>query len=85
MEYTINKGIGKSVEFKGLSSQYLFVFAGGLLAVFVLFVILYMIMYRFRRDCGFDAGMADIPPQCEIRAARTDEAGRQAPASALPD
>ena len=43
MEYTINKGIGKSVEFKGLSSQYLFVFAGGLLAVFVLFVILYMI------------------------------------------
>ena len=43
MEYTINKGIGKSVEFKGLSAQYLFVFAGGLLAVFVLFVILYMI------------------------------------------
>jgi len=43
MEYGINKGIGKSVEFKGLSSQYLFVFAGGLLAVFVVFVILYMI------------------------------------------
>jgi len=43
MEYNINKGIGKSVEFKGLKSQYLFIFAGGLLAVFVLFVILYMI------------------------------------------
>jgi len=42
MEYTINKGIGKSVEFKGLKSQYLFIFAGGLLAVFVIFVILYM-------------------------------------------
>lgn len=42
MEYTINKGIGKSVEFKGLKAQYLFIFAGGLLAVFVLFVILYM-------------------------------------------
>jgi len=41
-EYSINKGIGKSVEFKGLKSQYLFLFAGGLLAVFVLFVILYM-------------------------------------------
>ncbi len=41
--YSINKGIGKSVEFKGLKSQYLFLFAGGLLAVFVLFVILYMI------------------------------------------
>ena len=43
MEYNINKGIGKSVEFKGLKAQYLFVFAGGLLSVFVLFVILYMI------------------------------------------
>lgn len=42
-EYNINKGIGKSVEFKGLKSQYLFIFAGGLLSVFVLFVILYMI------------------------------------------
>lgn len=43
MEYNINKGIGKSVEFKGLVAQYLFIFAGGLLSVFVLFVILYMI------------------------------------------
>lgn len=42
MEYNINKGIGKSVEFKGLKSQYLFIFAAGLLAVFVVFVILYM-------------------------------------------
>ena len=42
MEYNINKGIGKSVEFRGLKSQYLFIFAGGLLAVFVVFVILYM-------------------------------------------
>lgn len=42
MEYNINKGIGKSVEFHGLKSQYLFIFAGGLLAVFVVFVILYM-------------------------------------------
>lgn len=43
MEYNINKGIGKSVEFKGLKAQYLFIFAGGLLAVFVVFVILYMV------------------------------------------
>ena len=43
MEYNINKGIGKSVEFKGLKAQYLFIFAGGLLAVFVVFVIMYMI------------------------------------------
>ena len=42
MEHNINKGIGKSVEFKGLKAQYLFIFAGGLLAVFIVFVILYM-------------------------------------------
>ena len=41
-EYPINKGIGRPVEFKGLKAQYLFIFAGGLLAAFVLFVILYM-------------------------------------------
>lgn len=41
-DYSINKGIGKSVEFKGLKAQYLFIFAGGLLAVFVVFVVMYM-------------------------------------------
>ena len=40
--YPLNKGIGRSVEFQALKSQYLFIFAGGLLALFVLFVILYM-------------------------------------------
>ena len=43
MEYNVNKGIGKSVEFRGLKSQYLFIFAGGLLSVFVVFIIMYMI------------------------------------------
>ena len=43
MQYTINKGIGCSVEFKGLKAQYLFIFAGGLLAVFILFVMLDMV------------------------------------------
>lgn len=41
-KYPINKGIGRSPEFKGLKSQYLFIFAGGLLALFVVFVIMYM-------------------------------------------
>ena len=41
-EYPINKGIGRPVEFKGLKAQYLFIFCGGLLALFVLFVILYI-------------------------------------------
>ena len=35
-EYPINKGVGRQVEFKGLRAQYLFLFAGGLLAVFIL-------------------------------------------------
>ncbi|CDN30482.1 Conjugative transposon protein TraF [Mucinivorans hirudinis] len=42
-EFPINRGIGKSVEFKGLKSQYLFIFVGGLLATFILFVIMYMV------------------------------------------
>ena len=33
MEYPINKGVGKRVEFKGLTAGYLFLFAGGLAAV----------------------------------------------------
>ncbi|GAB6975593.1 DUF4133 domain-containing protein [Prevotella falsenii] len=38
----INKGVGRTVEFKGLKAQYLFLFAGGLLAVFILVVVLYL-------------------------------------------
>lgn len=41
-EWEINKGIGRTVEFKGLKAQYLFLFAGGLLAVFILVVVLYL-------------------------------------------
>lgn len=42
MEYELNKGIGQNAEFKGLKAQYLFIFAGGLLAVFVVFIVMYM-------------------------------------------
>jgi hypothetical protein len=41
-DYPINKGIGRNPEFKGLQAQYLFLFAGGLVAVFVGFAVLYM-------------------------------------------
>ncbi|GAA6765692.1 DUF4133 domain-containing protein [Flavobacterium sp. CGRL1] len=40
--YSINKGIGRTVEFKGLKAQYLFIFAGGLLGMLILVMILYM-------------------------------------------
>jgi hypothetical protein len=41
--YNINKGIGRTVEFKGLKAQYLFIFAGGLLAILILVMVLYMV------------------------------------------
>lgn len=40
--YNINKGIGRTVEFKGLKAQYLFIFASGLLGTLILVMILYM-------------------------------------------
>ncbi|REC61841.1 conjugal transfer protein TraF [Chryseobacterium pennae] len=43
MQYKINKGIGRTVEFKGLKAQYLFIFAGGLLSILLLVMILYML------------------------------------------
>jgi hypothetical protein len=41
--YNINKGIGRTVEFKGLKAQYLFIFAGGLLGILLLVMVMYMI------------------------------------------
>lgn len=41
--FNINKGIGRSVEFKGLKAQYLFIFAAGLLGVLILVMLMYMI------------------------------------------
>ena len=42
MEFPINRGIGRPAEFQGLKSQYLFIFAGGLLGLFIVFVIMFM-------------------------------------------
>jgi len=43
MEFSVNRGIGKPAEFQGLKAQYLFIFAGGLLGLFVVFTVMYMI------------------------------------------
>jgi hypothetical protein len=40
--YSINKGVNKSIEFKGLKAQYIWYLAGGLIALLVLFAILYI-------------------------------------------
>ncbi|WP_214071879.1 DUF4133 domain-containing protein [Mucilaginibacter sp. dw_454] len=40
--YQINKGINKSIEFKGLRAQYIGYLAAGLVALLILFAILYI-------------------------------------------
>lgn len=40
--YTINKGINRPIEFKGLKAQYIWYLGGGLLALLILFAILYI-------------------------------------------
>lgn len=40
--YQINKGINKSIEFKGLKAQYILYLGGGLVTLLILFAILYI-------------------------------------------
>lgn len=41
--YQINKGINKSIEFKGLKAQYIWYLGGGILGLLVLFAAMYII------------------------------------------
>lgn len=40
--YSINKGINKPIEFRGLKAQYIWYLGGGLLVLLILFAILYI-------------------------------------------
>lgn len=40
--YTVNKGINQPIEFRGLKAQYIWFFAGGVVALIILFAILYI-------------------------------------------
>ncbi|SDE65898.1 protein of unknown function [Mucilaginibacter pineti] len=40
--YQINKGVGRSLEFKGLRAQYIGYLAAGLVLLFLLFAVLYL-------------------------------------------
>ena len=42
MSYQINKGINRPIEFKGLKAKYIGYLGGGLVALLVLFAILYL-------------------------------------------
>ena len=82
-EYPVNRGIGKPVEFKGLKSQYLFIFCGGLLAVFVVFIVLFMagvnqwLCIGFIVSASLAARVADVPAQCQVRHARVMKPARK--------
>ena len=41
--YQINKGINKSIEFRGLKAQYIWYLAAGLIGLLILFAVLYFI------------------------------------------
>ena len=41
--YKVNKGINKSIEFRGLKAQYIWYLGGGLVILLILFAILYVI------------------------------------------
>ena len=41
--YTINKGVDKSIEFKGLKAQYIWWMGGGLVGVLMIFAIFYLV------------------------------------------
>lgn len=91
MNYELNKGIGESAEFKGLKAQYLFIFVGGLLALFVLFVILYMAGMNQWFCIAFGVISASVLVRLTFHlngkfgGTRTDEAAGQETASPLPD
>lgn len=40
--YLINKGVNRSIEFRGLKAQYIWYLGGGLIALLVLFALLYI-------------------------------------------
>jgi Domain of unknown function (DUF4133) len=40
--YNINKGINKPVEFRGLKAQYIWYLGGGLVALLIIFAIIYI-------------------------------------------
>lgn len=40
--YQINKGINRPIEFKGLKAQYIWYLGGGLVALMILFAVLYI-------------------------------------------
>jgi hypothetical protein len=51
--YAINKGINKSIEFKGLKAQYIWYLGGGLLGLLILFAVMYIVGINAVACVGF--------------------------------
>ncbi|MBT2564673.1 DUF4133 domain-containing protein [Pedobacter sp. ISL-68] len=41
--YKINKGINQSIEFKGLKAQYIWYLGGGVVALLIIFAVMYIV------------------------------------------
>ena len=88
MEYGMNKGVGRSVEFRGLTSQYLFLFAAGMLASLLLTMVLYMagadrtLCILVALVCMSLVVWGDVPHEPLLRPSRADETPGGAAASA---
>ena len=41
--YRINKGINRSIEFKGLKAQYIWYLGGGVVALLIVFAAMYLV------------------------------------------
>lgn len=81
MEHKVNKGADRGVEFSGLQAQYLYILAGGLLSVFLVFVILYMAgVNRWFCILFGTVSASTLSSRSsawqEVRSPRTDETGR---------
>ena len=58
--YQINKGINKPIEFKGLKAQYIWYLGGGLLALLILFAVLYICGVNTFLCLGIVAGLGTM-------------------------
>jgi hypothetical protein len=56
--YTINKGINKSIEFRGLRAQYIWYFGGLVIALMILFAVLYIAGAGTLISLGLTGGLA---------------------------
>lgn len=58
--YTINKGINKSIEFKGLKAQYIWYLSGGVVGLLVLYAVLYFIGLNTFVSLGIILGLGTL-------------------------